>query len=167
MSNQKLNHEEAAAANRTAVRRLYDECFNQGRLEVADQLVAPRFAITGPGGAGGGGALGPEAFKANARQLLAGFPDIQFTIHDLVAERDRVAVYWTWEGKHSGAFATIAPTGRKVRQEGMVLYHFEEGKAAQARAFFDRLNVMQQLGAAAPLPDSRPAGAAAQGRPSL
>lgn len=137
----KFNHD-TEEANRTAVARLYSEAFNQGKLEIADQLISPDFTVPGPNGGG----TGPEGFKANARQLLAGFPDIHFTVHDLVAENDRVAVYWTWMGTHRGTFAAIPPTGKPVRQEGMVMYRFEDGKVAEAKVLFDRLGVFQQLG---------------------
>lgn len=141
MTTQKLNTD-AEVANRAVVTRLYDEAFNQGKLEIADQLISPGFIVPGPNGGG----TGPEGFKANARQLLNGFPDIHFTVHDLIAENDRVAVYWTWAGTHQGAFATIPPTGKPVRQEGMVMYRFENGKVAEAKVLFDRLGVFQQLG---------------------
>jgi len=138
MSSEKLNLEES---NRAAVVRLYEEGINQGKLEVADQIIAPGYVAAGPQGGNG-----PEGYKATVRHLLAGFPDIQFTVQNLVAEKDRVAVYWTWTGTHQGSFATVPPTGKRVHQEGMVLYRFEDGKVAEAKVLFDRLGVFQQLG---------------------
>ena len=143
MSNEKLNHEDA---NRATVARIYDECFNQRKLDIADQFISPGFAVTGPNSG-----TGPEGFKANIRQLVSGFPDIHFTVHHLMAENDRVAVYWTWDGTHRGVFASIPPTGKPVHQEGMVMYRFESGKVTEAKVLFDRLGVFQQLGV---LPDS-------------
>src|SRR6187200_3449772 len=78
-------------ANKQAVRRIYDEAVNAGRTAVLADLIAPEF--TGPDGA-----RGPAAFGANVDALRAGFPDIRFTIEDVVAEGDRVAVRWTWKG---------------------------------------------------------------------
>lgn len=134
-------------ANKAAVRRLYLEGFNQEILAVADELLAPglHFAAPGPGCA-----AGPEGFKENVRRLRTAFPDLHFSIEDMIGENDRVAVYWKWEGTHRGAFANIPPTGKRVRQEGMVLYQFAQGKAVKAQAQFDRLAVFQQLGANPP-----------------
>ncbi len=137
MSNNELNTEEA---NKAVVLRLYNECFNQGRLDVADQVISPRLAAPDPDRG-----AGPEGFKATASGLRAGFPDIHFTIHDLITQDDRVAVYWTWEGTHRGPFANIQPTEKHVHLEGMVLYRFEDGKVVDVKAMFDRLNVLQQL----------------------
>src|SRR5690348_16340912 len=120
MNNDELNTEEA---NRAIVRRLYEECFNQGRFELIDRVISPGLVTPGPNPG-----TGPEGFKANAMRLISGFPDVQFTLHHLISENDRVAVYWTWEGTHRGAFANIAPTGKRVQQEGMVMYRFEGGK---------------------------------------
>jgi steroid delta-isomerase-like uncharacterized protein len=144
MTSHELNTE---AVNQAAVLRLYDECLNQGKYDAADELISPQFIVPGPDG--GTGAAG---FKANANRLRAAFPDIQFTVHEIVKEDNRVALYWTWEGTHRGEFARIPATGRRVRQEGMVLYRFENGKVVQARVLFDRLGVFQQLGAQPSLP---------------
>jgi len=139
MTGTKLNSEEA---NRAAVARLYQECINQGRLEAVDQIISPEFVATGPSGG-----TGPDGYRATVKHLLAGFPDVQFTVHNLVAENDHVAVYWTWDGTHRGPFAGVPPTGKRVHQEGMVLYRFESGKVAEAKVLFDRLGVFQQLSA--------------------
>jgi steroid delta-isomerase-like uncharacterized protein len=129
-------------ANKAAVRRLYDECLNQGKFEAADVMIAPGFIAPGPDGG-----AGPAGFKSNAMRLRTAFPDVHFTLHDLIAENDCVALHWTWEGTHRGTFANIPATGKRARQEGMVMYHFEAGKVAAAKLIFDRLGVFQQLDA--------------------
>lgn len=139
-------------ANKAAVRRLYDECFNQGLFQAADDIIAPEFIVPGPGGG-----AGAEGFKANVLRLRAAFPDVHFTIHKIIAENEHVALCWTWEGTHSDVFANIPATGKHVHQEGMVLYRFENGQVAEAKLMFGLLGVFQQLGilpisSIAPLP---------------
>lgn len=138
MNRPQLNVEED---NKSAVRRLYQECFNAQKYEVADELISPQLVNPGPDGG-----TGPAGFKANAARLLNAFPDVQFTVHDLIAENDQVAVCWTWEGTHRGVFNNIPPTDRRVRQEGMVMYRLEGGKVTGSKVIFDRLGVFQQLG---------------------
>lgn len=147
MSDLKLNAEEA---NRAAVLALYDECLNEGKMDTADRVIAPGFVTPSPGGATA--ATGPEGFKANVSRLRTGFPDIHFTVHDVVAENDRVALYWTWDGTHRGSFVSIPPTGRRVHNEGLVLYRFEGGKIVEAKLIIDRMALLQQLGARPPTP---------------
>ncbi|HEV2948947.1 MAG TPA: ester cyclase [Gemmataceae bacterium] len=98
---------------------LFAECLNEGDLSVADQLVSPDF--TGPAG------KGPEGFKAMVSPLRQGFPDLRFTIQDMVAEGSRVVVRWTSQGTHRGMFAGTAPTGRQVSNESIGMYRVEDG----------------------------------------
>jgi len=144
-----LGHDEPMAANKAAVRRLYEECINQGKMEIADELIGSEFTVPGPDGG-----HGPAGFKANLSRLRTGFPDVHFTIHDLLAEGDGVAVYWTWEATHRGPFAGILATNKSVHQEGMVMYRFRAGKAVAAKVIFDRLGVFQQLGRMPALPSN-------------
>src|SRR5690348_5147127 len=107
---------DALERNKAAVRRLYEECINEGKLQLADELIAPEFVTPGPDGG-----TGPDGFRSNLARLRTGFPDVRFTLHDLLAEQDGVAVYWTWTGTHRGTFAGIPATGKPVRHEGMVM----------------------------------------------
>jgi steroid delta-isomerase-like uncharacterized protein len=144
MISDQFNPEET---NQAVVRRLYDECLNQGKFEVADQIIAPDFISPGPEGG-----TGPAGFKKIAGSLRTGFPDIQFTIHEVVAENDRVALRWTWEGTHRGTFMNIAPTGKQVQQEAIVMFRLAEGKITELKAQVDRLGFLQQLGVLPALP---------------
>lgn len=126
-------------ANKQAVRRLYDEAINAGRTGILADLIAPEFA-------GPDGARGPAAYAANVTALRAGFPDVRFTIEDVVAEGDRVAVRWTWKGTHTGTFRGFAASGKAVRDTGLVLYTLANGKVVAAIVETDRLGVLQQIG---------------------
>ena len=74
--------------NEQLIRRLYDEYVNPGRLDGLGAVISSDF--TGPNGA-----RGPEAFAATMRSLRAAFPDLVYTLEEVVADDDRVAVRWT------------------------------------------------------------------------
>src|SRR5262249_36960708 len=97
--------------NREIIRRLFEDCFNSGKLGTLDAFIDPDYA-------GAGGQKGVAAFAAPIANLLRAFPDIHYTIEDLVAEDDRVAVKWTWSGTHTGDFSGIAATQKSVSNEG-------------------------------------------------
>jgi predicted ester cyclase len=141
-------------ANKQTVRRIYNEAVNAGRTGILADVVAPEF--TGPDGS-----RGPAAFAANITALRAGFPDIRFTIEQVVAEGDRVAVRWTWTGTHTGTFRGFAASGRSVHDTGLVLYTFAGGKVVGAIIETDRLGVLQQIGV---VPADLTAGKAAERR---
>src|SRR5690606_22329322 len=95
---------DASERNRHIVRSLYEDCINGGALERLSELIAPDYV-------GPGGERGPEGFANVVRGLRAGFPDIRFTLEELVADAERVAVRWTWRGTHAGAFREFAASG--------------------------------------------------------
>jgi len=137
-------------SNERIVRRIYDECLNGGRPELLRELVADEFV-------GPQGERGASGFGQTVAGLRAGFPDIRFTIEDVVADGDRVAVRWTWHATHTGAFRAWGPTGKAVKDTGMAFYQLAHGKVVRAWVETDRLAVLQQIGA---IPaDLAPAGA--------
>jgi predicted ester cyclase len=119
---------------------LFAEFLNEGDLSVADQLISPDFI--------GLGGKGPEGYKALISPLRQGFPDLHFTIQDMVVEGSLVVVRWTSKGTHRGVFAGVAPTGREVYNEGIGIYRVEDGKIVETWSQVDRLGVLQQIGAA-------------------
>ncbi len=133
--------------NKNIVRRIYDECLNHGRLATVDELIAPEFVNPGPNYG-----PGPEGYKMLVRTLRNAFPDIHFTLHQLIAEGDFVAVRWTWEGRHEGAFMNLPATHKRTRQDGFVMYRLENGKVAELNLLLDRLGMLQQLGVMPELP---------------
>jgi len=129
-----------ADLNKKAVRRLYEEGINAERLELAAHLIAADYL-------GPAGDRGVEGFTATLQQLRQGFPDIRFTIEDLVAEGDRVAARWRWEATHTGRFRTYAATGAHVTNTGIAIYQLTDGRIARAWLETDRLGALQQIGA--------------------
>ena len=127
--------------NRDVVRRIYEEAINTGRLELLDQLISDAYEVPD-------GAQGKVAFRTNVAELRAGFPDIRFTIEDVIAEGDRVAVRWSWIATHRGTFRHIAPTGKRVTNSGIAIYQLEDGKVVRSWLETDRLGALQQMGAA-------------------
>jgi predicted ester cyclase len=126
--------------NKQIVRRLYEDVINHGRLDLLPELIDPAFESPG-------GGRGPDGFAGTVTGLRAGFPDIAFTVEDLVAEADRVTVRWSWHGTHTGQFRTYAATTRPVKTTGIVIYQLAGGKVTHAWLETDRLGVLQQIGA--------------------
>lgn len=132
------------AANKDLFRRTYEEMFNQGDLTSADEFVAPDF-INHEVPAGRNN-RGPESLRDVARMLRSAFPDLHFTIEELVAEGDTVVGRLTMSGTHQGFLMGIAPTGRHVKQVHAHFVRFREGKAVEHSGVRDDLGLMQQLG---------------------
>jgi predicted ester cyclase len=133
----------AEAENKAMFRRTYEELLNRGNLDVADELVAPEFINHE---APPGRDRGPESMRGLATMLRTAFPDLHFTIEDLVAEGATVTGRVTMSGTHEGPFMGMPPTGCSVRQDQMHIVRFRDGKAIEHWGVRDDLGMMRQLG---------------------
>jgi steroid delta-isomerase-like uncharacterized protein len=131
--------------NKTIVRRFFEEVYNQGDLALIEELFAPSFG--GPKSAHYG-VHGPEAARRGVAAMRDAFPDIRFTVEELVAEGERVVVRVTFRGTHQGSFMGVAPTGRRVTVAGVELARLSGGRIAEEVWHnYDLLGLLEQLGA--------------------
>jgi len=79
--------------SKAIVRQLYEEVWNKRRLELFDEIISPSHALHDPTLTGA--AVGPEAYKRQVTRFVAAFPDLRFTVQDIVGEKEKLAVAWT------------------------------------------------------------------------
>ncbi|TMK69023.1 MAG: ester cyclase [Actinobacteria bacterium] len=137
-----------ADASKRLVRRLIDEAYNDGRLDVVDELFVPDAVVHDP-------ALQHDVAGVNAiKEMIGGFrrafPDFVVLVDDQVAEGDRVALRWTARGTHQGDLWGIAATGKEITITGTSLYRFAIGRIAESWTNWDTIGLMQQLGVVPP-----------------
>lgn len=124
------------------IRRFIEACLNQHNLANVDEFVAPTAIGHSPTGTMQG--------IAEYRQFLAGyftaFPDLHFTLNEVLVEGDTSVVHWAASGTHQGHLAGIPPTGKPATNSGVTIDHWTNGKVQEEWIFFDNLSVMQQLG---------------------
>jgi steroid delta-isomerase-like uncharacterized protein len=130
--------------NKALVQRLFEEVFNQKRLERADAFVAPDYLDHGAVPGQGPGLEGAK--QQRWAMYFAAIPDLHATIDDLVAEGNKVVVRYTVEGTQQGALPGVPPTGKRFRISGISIYRLAEGKITEQREQMDMLGLMQQLG---------------------
>ena len=128
-------------------RRFMEEVFSQHNLETADELIADDFVDNDPFPGYPNDKKGAiEGF----RSFLEAFPDMKATMHDLIAEGDRIAIHSTTSGTHLGEFLGIAATGKRVEMGGIDIVRIVDGKATEHWGIFDAMGMMQQLGVIPP-----------------
>ena len=132
-------------ANKAIARRFLEEVFGQGKLAVADEILAPDHVDHGPG-ALPGTPPGPEGSKMLVTVYRNAFPDIHFTIDEQIAEGDKVVTRWTGHATHQGELAGIPATGKSATVTGMGVDRIVNGKIAESWGIFDQFGMMQQLG---------------------
>ena len=134
-----------SAENKAIVRRLYEEVWNQRKLEVVNELISPSHALQGPNIFSS--SVGPEAYKRQVSRFLEGYPDLRWTIENTIAEEDKVVACWTISGTHKGDFMGVPATNKKISVDGMTIHHIAGGKIMDSHTNWDALGMMQQLGA--------------------
>ncbi len=134
----------SAQENKAVSRRVAEEIFNQGELDLADELYTPDYVLHDP-------SLpedlhGPEGLKQYAAMNLGAFPDARVTVEDQIAEGDMVATRWRATGTHTGELMGILPTGRRSEISGITINRFSGGRIAEDWYQSDDLGMLQQLG---------------------
>ncbi len=132
------------ADNKALVRRLYEEVWNNRKLELISEIISPSHALQAPNVAGS--AVGPEAYKRQVLRFLEGYPDLHWTIEDTIAEEDKVVACWTISGTQKGEYLGIPATNKKVSVDGITIHHVANGKIMDSYSNWDALGMMQQLG---------------------
>ncbi|MGW1711669.1 ester cyclase [Streptomyces sp. NPDC002156] len=90
---------------------------------------------------------GLDTYRGIVAANMKAFPDLKWTVQDMRAEGDTVAIRYTMDGTHEGPFAGYEGTGKKVHAESMAFYRLAHGKIVEERAQLDMLTILQQIGA--------------------
>jgi steroid delta-isomerase-like uncharacterized protein len=129
--------------NKLIACRFFQEAWG-GHVAVVDEIFAPDYLHTATSGNTG---HGREHVKRNISTWRNYFPDFTFTIEEMIAEGDKVVTRWTARGTHRGEYQGIPPTGKQVVVTGVEIQIIVSGKIVEGWRKWDRLDLLQQLGA--------------------
>jgi len=137
----------SAEENKAIIRRFVEEVQNRHNIGALEELFSPDFTDHS-----GISNLPPnlDGAKQFFTMFFTAFPDIQVTIHDQVAEGDKVVTRKTFHGTHRGEFMGIPPTDKSIALNVIDIFRIEGGKITDHWAIADMLSMMQQLGVAPP-----------------
>jgi predicted ester cyclase len=121
------------------MRLWFEEVWNQRRSDRVADLLAPNGVIHATDEEGGD-THGPEAFIAFQARMLAAFPDIRFSLHEVVADDRVAAARWTATLTHTGE-GMGEPTGQPVTLTGMSMIRVENGMGVEGWNEWDRLGL--------------------------
>ena len=127
----------------STVSRIYEEVFNTGKLEQVDTLIAAEYIDHNP--IGPGGKSGIEGFKQTVRALRFAFPDLHFTVEQMIVNGNQVVVRTTMRGTHKNSFMGVDPTDKQVTVSGFDILRIADGVVAERWGTLDGLTLMQQL----------------------
>lgn len=129
---------------RTMIRQLVAEV-SKGNWNALDKYYASDFVYHMPPFPDIRGLAVFKRFMANQR---TSFPDIQWTIDEMIVEGNIGAARLTLRGTNTGQskFFPFPPTGKKVTWSCCVVSHIVGEKVTESWNYIDNLGLMQQLG---------------------
>ena len=130
--------------NIAAARRVIEEAFNQGNLDVIDEVCAESYTDHDP-------MLGDQDREAAKQSIAAyreAFPDLHFEVEDAFAADDKVVIRWTANGTFENSLMGLEPNHEKGQPiHGIGIDRFEDGKVVESWAQWDTLQFMRDIGA--------------------
>ena len=132
------------ASNKALVRRLYEEGFNAGNLNVVDQLVSPDIVTHNPIILDA--PTGPDSIRGGIAMLRRSFPDLHVEVLDLIAEDDRVAAFLLMGGTNTGDYRRGGATHRHGSMRAFFIWRVADGRLVESWGVADRFELLQQLG---------------------
>jgi predicted ester cyclase len=126
--------------NKAVARRVFEEIFNEGKFQVADEIYAKDFVNHG---------LHRDASlqedQAAARWEKQICPDVKMTIGPMVAEGDLVSVRWIFRGTNTVSSGWLPATGAKIELSGITIWRVVDGKLLEEWTDFDMLGVVLKV----------------------
>jgi predicted ester cyclase len=122
--------EEEEQKNEALALRYHHDMFQNGKLEVADEILSPDFVLYNP-------VLpedlrkGPEGAKRYASAIIAAVPDRKLIHEDILTKGDKVLIRWTNSGTNTGSLFGNPPTGKSYVATGFDLFRISNGKIAE------------------------------------
>jgi steroid delta-isomerase-like uncharacterized protein len=133
----------SAEQNKAIVSQWVEGGWNGGDFSLVDEHYAEDYVLHDPAMP----VHGHAGFKQYVAMYRSVFPDLHFTLEDMVAEGDTVAWRITARGTHKGALMGIPPTGKQVSISAIIISRFVGGKWAEDWANIDMFGMLQQIGA--------------------
>ena len=125
------------------LRRFYEEFWNNRGFDLLPDLVTTDCQLHF---ADHSHSMLSEKSRKVQRDWVNSFPDLKFTIHDIIEQGDSAAVRLTFEGTHKAFFEGIEPTNKQIRVTEMLFARTKDGKICEMWEDYDKLGMMNQLG---------------------
>ncbi len=134
-----------ALKNEAVVRHFFADVLNAWNPAAADRLLTQSVTCEAPA-LDGQSLRGVAAVKRYLTTFFTAFPDVQFTLEDLLSSPDAVAARFTWRGIQHAAFLGMMSPMQAVTAPGMGIFRVDGERITDARLSFDLLALAYQLG---------------------
>jgi steroid delta-isomerase-like uncharacterized protein len=90
--------------------------------------------------------VGRDGYRQAMQIYLAAFPDLHFSIDQLLSSGDYAVTRYTATGTHQGDLMGIAPTNRRAETHGCSVVEIKNGKVVRSWVYWDTGHLLRQLG---------------------
>ena len=135
-------------SNKAIVRRYLEEAVDKRKLEILDEIVSMDCVIHRPEASEP--IRGLEAFRQALDRILQVYSEFKTTIHDVIAEEDRVACRLSHRAVNGSEWTSRlgahAVAGKTVSWPAIAIFRFHDGKIAEEWVSRDELGMLIELG---------------------
>ena len=138
-----MPYNEIIERNRTAMRR-FEECINTNNLTLGEELISANAAFTTPFSSSP--LYGAKGYLSIVEFMRQSFPDVHWTLENMVADETTIAVQWRCTGTFSGtAMENTSCAGRTsprrksmamIRSDSCMIGSATDSKQLTAMVFF-------------------------------
>jgi steroid delta-isomerase-like uncharacterized protein len=124
------------------VRRVVEEIYNKGNLEVVDEVYSPNFRLHTPMGT----FEGQDGIRQYVRMFREALPDMHLEVDNQLHGDNQIALEWSSTGTHNGPLMGIEPTGKHVENQGSNFVQLDDdGKIVEEHLYWDHLGMLRKL----------------------
>jgi steroid delta-isomerase-like uncharacterized protein len=128
--------------NKAIVRAYHERLWGRGEIAAIHEVWAPDAKVSMTDFEG----TALDTVVADAERYFAAFEQVTTTIHDLLAEGDKVVLHWSTRGTHVGPYGEIPATGKEITMAGMDILTMKDGRIVEIASMWDGMSVFEQMG---------------------
>ena len=139
-----MNTENLIQHNQQLIRDYFNEVWNKGNLDLLDELLSIDYLNHSssipdvpPG---------PAGLKPIVTTMRIAFPDLHYSIQDLIITETRIVARVKMTGTHTGDFFGIPPTNKKISVDQINIEYIKDGRISEHWRITDENTMMSQLG---------------------
>jgi predicted ester cyclase len=125
--------------NKAIAMRVFDEIFNQGKFQVANEIYAPDFVNHGQHRD-----FGLEEDQAAARWEKQACPDLKITVELMATDGDLVTVVWRVKGTNTAYASPLPATGVRIESRGITVWRIVDSRIREEWTALDQLGIVRQ-----------------------
>ena len=120
---------------------LFEEVWNKGNLSLLENIISETFILH----LAESEIKGIENYKKYISSYLNAFPDVHFTIEDIIKDNGKLVERYSATGTQTGSLLGIPPTNKYVKITGIDIVRFENEKMVERWGQADLLGLIRQL----------------------